>query len=666
MSLSIPKISLTRSGKNYGKFDFTHDVNTSSDFCFVQPLMCKLLAPKSSASVKVSSFVRMGAMVTPTFGRVSWRVYHQFVRCADLFMPFENMLSGQSYNTSAKSYVPTSVPVISVGLLTKLVLANGVMDVFGGESLQDMYLLTGQDAINARNQYGTSFGRGLSSSTSILPYLSTRDTFQGDFDQYDFVLTLGLSESDYYAYGIKLNNNGTRLRKIILGLGLQLDPVSTEKVNILPLFAYFKAYFEIFNPQRTDTWTKTNAYKFLDICRVNGLYDIDTMLATASYNALFGSFFQDLQNCFYTQNPDFVSAHISTPSISSVGSSIVSTDPMSLGTATPTVSSVNHQPTLSNLGDGSPYRLNQTKLNILSKLYSFVNKNTVIGGKIGEYLRVHYGADYIDNHESLHIGNSTVECQIGDVMSTSDTAQNGSGSFLGEYAGKGIGYSGEQNPTHKFTTDSFGYWVTLACIVPQSGFVQMIDQSFKAIDRFSFFADEFDGVGFEITNKSGIYGSHETNMLALTRNPESFGYIPRYTGAFKVAPNVLNGVLSQRSTRNSYLPYTLDRYITPEIIKSEDLGNNNVKLTFTQPTIPIASDSWRYLGRWDYLGNLNRIFYNSGNAGSYSSDGMSFMEDNFIVHNVIDMKVTAPMKSIADSFETQDDDEKYSVNVEHS
>ena len=86
------KVNISKSAHNARKFPHQSvDVNTTSDFGFMQPMCgCIELAPKSTLVVQHRGFVRLHAMVAPTFGRVSECCYHYFVPIPCIWHPFES------------------------------------------------------------------------------------------------------------------------------------------------------------------------------------------------------------------------------------------------------------------------------------------------------------------------------------------------------------------------------------------------------------------------------------------------------------------------------------------------------------------------------------------------------------------------------------------------
>ena len=103
------------------------------------------------------------------------------------------------------------------------------------------------------------------------------------------------------------------MRNVLIGLGYELDLSCTDVVSALPLFAYFKAWYDSHAPSRETQWNQTNAFTLIDVSfqKYFTSFDFFTTATGASHKvqkALLG-FFDDLANTWYVANDDYVSAH---------------------------------------------------------------------------------------------------------------------------------------------------------------------------------------------------------------------------------------------------------------------------------------------------------------------------------------------------------------------
>lgn len=682
MEISLPQIKLGKDNSKSNVFDFTHDCNTSSEFAFMQPVFCHELMPRSVMKLRLAQFVRLGAMNSPTFGRIHCKTYHRFVPYHELLPSFEYMLAGKPYYTNSTNYIPSTMPYLTLRDLTLFLLNNdNLFSIYKYDSPSNLYkLLTGSGDINTVvGWFNTAYT--FSGGPSTPSYLNTINcnethhysTYVAEYskpislDGADFVVSLingtGTSAKKYL-FAFKLSQNSRRIRKIFIGCGYQLNIKNTSKKSVLPLFAFYKAWFDLFAPKQTVTWTSTDAFKILDRIRETNIMSLGSLFGSTSDLTYF---LKSLAECYYTQKPDFVSANIPSAAISSTSSTLPISRPNQFEMTSVVNSAVNEQPYVAS-GVNS-YGLTRNMMLAINKLTKFVNKNTIIGGKIADYLHVHYGADFGDDLNSYDIGQQDVNCEITEQLSTASTDK----ALLGEYAGKGIGADKGRHFTYR--SNYFGCWISMMAIVPDSGYCQAIDAAtINHLTRFDFPNSEFDALGFEITQKDQVCAAEDVFINEDNNNPgeesPSFGFIPRYSHC-KVKNNVANGCISLRSTRTTYLPYMLDRWISGTQLISrpheEQDGTTSYEIEYSNSNIPIASPEWRYLNKADYLGNLNRVFYNQGSKVSTVADlnNLRPIDDNFIVHNYIEASYIMPLLPISESFDT-DENADHTLSVSKS
>ena len=213
-----------------------------------------------------------------------------------------------------------------------------------------------------------------------------------------------------------------------------------------------------------------------------------------------------------------------------------------------------------------PY-LEQLKLVVFGHIHEHAGCeliNGVIGKRLSDWVKVHYGSDVSFNlfQDCFNISEWRTAIDIDDVFSTSETADVGNknkGDYLGAYAGKGIGF-GKGGFTFKAPTHGFVF--VMSCIVPITNIFQGNDPTLYAIDNDTIPHPEFDALGYEFTPK-GVFLSDnfllgEKDDLNLTNG--GFGWVPRYTG-FKVKKNIVNGDMCCGYYKRDLLPYFNDRLI---------------------------------------------------------------------------------------------------------
>lgn len=556
--------------------------------------------------------------------------------------------------------------------------------------------------------------------------------------------TTGGSNEHYYCLALEFSDYGKRIRKILQGCGYQIDIASDEDVSILPLLAQYKAYFDIFGLQLYQGWETTYCAKLIDYIKNNFIEVIDferydgqptdaIRIASTPYETaqsayrtdVFTSFcsfmFAEVAQEWYTDSPDWIGSHMSKLAVSATGpDEFISVDGSGIDLTAHVMNGVSREGgTLIDYGQAdnnldsaildtnttsngvhafiNQIQHGQVDAELLKRLYKWTNRNTMLGREIAKILRAQGLGDYVDECKSNFIGSTDNMITISDVVSTSDTQTettdsygriSTSGAVLGEYGGKGLQYL--EDKTLVFENDSLGYWITLATVVPEAGYVQGLDPTLTALDKFSLYNPDFDALGMEITKKSVLVGCNydvlSINYLASNPSRKGFGFTPRYS-KFKVAQNIVNGDFNRHALRNTYLPYTLDKqlYVNDFDTTSERLvtlsngdviGTVDLKRSLIPETLPVAGNIWRTPTKYPWLGHFNRIFMNVGDRrssditdyGTYwgGDTGIGFTDfnsDNILMHSIVNMNTYAPMKPIEESYGIEDD-EPQTVGVE--
>ena len=517
----------------------------------------------------------------------------------------------------------------------------------------------------------------------------------------DFVIPVHLTHGDsdrLIAVAVKLSAFGERLRKEILGVGYELDFYSEKPKSLMPLFALYKAWYDSYAPQLYENWTQSAAYRLLFSYEKDNVTDFGGYLHTQS-NSIYANlvqFFVDLGNMWYTEEQDAVTAHIRSLAVSnggeisaSLGSAfddvpnspdgalhITEADNTLLNPAEPD-SSTGHASMIA----GKAFT--QFDLEILQKAYQVVNRNTIAGQRIAEILRANGLGKFVDECKSTFIGESWVNIDVNDVNATADSFNDATsqGSTVGSYTGKGVGY--DESKTFVFENDEYGYLITLACVVPDSGFCQQEAPWVNCISREDFYLPDWDGKGYEANDKKllcaqiDFYDYSEKHELEKT-----FGFAPRMT-RHKISIGRLNGNFSLRSNRDLPLSYSLDKFINigeRAIELNDEAGTDDYTLFdvgkgFKPSMVPAATPNLRYVGRMKWLGNFDRIFnlegrpspwkYNSLNNAEGAQDGLFVWfelthqtYDNFMLFVNNNLKQYFGALPIEDSFETREDGNK--------
>lgn len=665
---NFSKVNLGISTKRY-THDMSFDNNTTLGFGVCQPLFCQLLNDKDKLAGNIRQLVRLAPLPVPSFGRMRLVNKLRFVQMTDICPYYEAMLSGAYVNTSALNYLPKEVLTTTVHLLTLLVLQYSVIDYFKVDSSSSTMKYVYQNVSTPSVfQEALRVLRGSIGDTSDFygvipepqPHVGNIDSAISP-DSADYLVS---TDDGFICF--RLTERGKRLRNVLIGLGYALDASCEDKVSLLPLFAYYKAWYDCYAPSRETQWNQTNAFVIIDACFQNYLTSLEDFTTAQGSSekvqkAVLG-FFEDLANTWYVANDDYVSAHrLNVVSTTNSGFDSIKLPSGSLATnKSPITTKENVTPSLNYVSSS----INQFALESLQRISKFINKDTVIGKKVSTWLKAHFGADVASSFfkDSVSLPDVVVSCNINDVFSTADTTSNdGSGEQLGSYAGKGLGFG---DGSFSFTAPTFGYFVVVSCLVPDSKYFQGIDPTLFGVDRFTLPNSDFDALSYEVTPSSFLCAHNDIFISGQkSTSDKGFGFVPRYSG-FKTRRNIVNGDMSRRGTIASYSPYYLDKILTENAIRSEKNADGSYSFVAVNNPLPVASEVWRYPTRYSWLGNFNRIFYNSGNevfddasSGDAANDFTTTpIDDNFIVQSVISMKLTNVLKPIAMSYDVYDED----------
>lgn len=600
---------------------------------------------------------------------------------------------GQSYDSSVEflddRYMPTSysgamfdfAQLLSDDVVTAIV---GQTPPQAHDNLTHLYLPT------ANNSVASIFDTDNNTWPSPTPDHKYNEGMV-NLEGADYVIPLKLpqqntTEWNFGVYvAIRLSSYGKRIRKVLQGLGYQIDFNTTRKVSLLPLMCFYKAYYDLFAITQQQNYQNTALARFSNYISQQNLNDINYVWGVPPSDKvmaahLFKGFMLSLGDCFYTEQQDFISAHtqrMSTADDSAIGSY---TDIVGSPSAGASFSPLYPNGTTATLGEAAitsnPF--GQIDIEMLKKLYRWTNAQSMAGRQIADAIRAQGFGSFVDECKSNFIGSDSSLINISDVVSTSDTFQESdgsrSGSLLGEYGGRGIGYD-EGKKSFTFETDKFGYWIGMFCIVPLSGYSQGLDPTLTAVSKFDFYNSEFDGLGFEADDKSIVVGGSDWPQLTSNPNTATFGLVPTYT-RWKVAKNIQNGDFNLRSTRETYQPYCLDKeipYDSHDFLSNVSAADTGTTIEFFRAFNPsllsVASPDWRYVGRFSWMSDFDRIFANFNQLDLYKRlislnnspsniDSLFYISnayDNFLIHMIVNMVSYAPMRPIEDSYVLEDD-----------
>lgn len=676
--MSFKNIVLGVQRKKY-THNLSFDNNTTMDFGVLQPLLSQYMEPKSNIKVSAKQLVRLAPMPTPSFARMFLRNYATFVKLTDVVPYHECLLAKLPFSTGSSTYTPVKMPFTDCRTLTFFLLSMSKYGVWYRSSSSQVYkpvVLSEIPNIGsaAQNAFLTEFSIKLPKNadslvrdfTSNIVAASSVDDMTSSPLASDYTVSLNDGE---YVLCFQFNTKVNAIRKQFIGLGYALNMYDTTELSLAPLLAYYKAYYNLFGLTRDLPFETTNCFALVKL--IEG-YSIDfskkTILEVASTSSFYGkfiAFLRDLGNLYYTDSNSYIAAHRDnlvnkTPlrSLSSLEQQNGLFSVMGVGSQ----SSIPTNTVVPYIGDDSSSYFTQLSLDVLKRLTTFVNKDSAIGKRLSDWVKVHYGAEVSNSlfEDAFRLNSWSTAIDIDDVFSTSDTADVGAahkGDYLGSYAGTGTGFS---KSGFSFVAPVHGYCFVLSCIVPITNCFQGIDPTLLGIDLDTIPQPEFDALGFEATPRDVFISDNDVCVKPNKAYNDTFGFVPRYTG-FKVKKNIVNGDMSKGYFKTDLLPYFNDRMFYNNTVNF-DPKTDGTLMSFSTDNVPNASTEFQKICRYSFLGNFNRLFYNSGslfpNAGS-ATDSVptaSYLSDNFIVQTVFDVRVSNWLKPVQNSYDTIDED----------
>lgn len=502
-------------------------------------------------------------------------------------------------------------------------------------------------------------------------------------------------------FAFRFSDFGRALRDIIIASGDQLNFASTKKVSFLPFFATYLAYFHAQPLQKYKNWQNTAAYKMLRRFETNNVVNIGQNMINLNNNStdpkLFVEFINDLASMWAIEPQDFVSCHTREPltsplALNSLDSFIngvadgVSnqTTPASVpisqtsSRSEPSAVDPNNMPYISDVNH------DVVTASLLKRITQRMAVNSIVGRPIRKLLKLSGYGDWLDREAPQLVDYGELRLNLKPVVSTADTTTSNSsrGADLGQLGGRGFGHS--YHKAKPYENKQPGFFVLLTSVYVNAGYCQSIDPYNYCVEVDDFYNRAYDAMGFEIDEKNQVHGSltwvEENDAGALDA---SFGYVPRST-KFKHIANKLLGDFTNGENQDTYSPYHLEKLLpvgkrslnefnNDDWVQGYSFKNYEMGSRFSPSDLPIAGNIWRYLGRFPWLGQFDRIFklydYDVRKIqGVYGLDSANFFEtvskiysyfistpENYTFLNTIHYDSWQDKKPISESFGTLSD-----------
>lgn len=520
----------TATGKK-NLFDMSKSVVTTSDFGVMKPVEAIMCVPGDQISMDFSQFTRLMPMPAPTFGQVESRVRAFFVPFRTLYNDWKEFISNNFSYYPESSGTPlcpytTYFHILAAFCYDLRTTSVGTSNIF--------CTLTYKDTPVPSSSVSRDFTVKLKNG-SWTAYLCFTFTPAGR-RAYDKLMSMHLGAFLCDSTNLIVTSKTASYGGDWTGADISCH-ILKEKINVLPLLALAKLYLDWVVPSR---WI-SNYTNLLSLLHYPAESQIDTLnnLSNNHLKELLKPLYSFYDNDFFTsswQNPygneqlqpysvdvpvlpkSFTDPQISTADGISVKAGSTSSVNSQGGAALPMGSEVTV--------DGTDHPVPTNSLNVfglqtLGALQDMLNRGKLAGSKVQDYLFATYGIRPSNDalNLSTYLGSKVDQIQIGDVMASAGTEQNA----LGQYAGKGIGYS---NAKFKYDCAEHGMFIVTHEFAAKPSYIDGTSPMWSCLDRLDFFQPELDSLGVEATPLKFLSVAPAGGNF----NPNSiFGYVPRYT-----------------------------------------------------------------------------------------------------------------------------------------
>lgn len=630
------------------KLDLGHQFLQSADFMQLCPIFTKEMVPGEKIDVNVESFARLNPLPVPTFGRSSMRL-------RSFFVPYRTVMASWNDFITDAVHVPSTISSVSA-------IVSQVPQ-FSNSTLVDAFLSYNAGTVDPTDNDAVDAAM-----------VSNNMVYQPDIviDPNAAFDIMAVDSSDQIQGVYCFTQKGRQAIKVLESLGYKIAWIK-EKAGVtlqfnpnysaLPLLCLARVYVDWYWPtQYTNIATYDNLLSYCRRDNDNNVFVLTAAQVNTILNAV--SFVQYDTDYFTAQwdNPVAPAAgNFSTFAFNDV------TVPVSGGTsstryigvvsnASGNGAAVNqyNTPILGGdtttspglAGSGILYKFSDYTLTALKALSDYMARNRMVGSKAAERYLARFGKALTSEqlNRSVYLGASMQDIQIGDIMSTSDTASGSTGEQLGAYAGKGISYG---NGHFDYDTNEYGMFITVCSIVPKVGYFQGVDRTVKHLSKLDFWTPEFDNLGVQATAADELYLPQQWVSDYNQVNNTIFGYMPRYAEyKTKLDKVVGNFRLPSVNGANPLVPAEFNAansWYLMRVFDNQDFPNG---------ATDIVHDPSFISGRSDFS-QFKRIFYNVSPSAP----------DNFTVIHNFEIASYSPMKSLFDTYEFEDKGKKVTEDV---
>lgn len=676
------KVNIGVEQRKKNTFRKFHSNSTTMDWGTCQTILNTYVElGDSNFEWKLNQFTRLAPLVAPTYGEVTKHDFYQFVSCEDVYPYYNEVLGAIPVNINGVSTVINHIPQCQNLDLSLLLLACSrswcrlftVSPTTGNATVVNKTDWNN----NYQNYLNVAFGCSDYAGTYLfqhLRYLGGRgDSIYTSAERAslspsnaDYAVVFNDSQNRTHYLCFYLSQSGKLMKKHMETSRFKMNLAlgSDYTVNLLPIFAIAKAYWDLFRLTTYDNYKDSILYKLNQHYTNHVPTTLPFRTATESNTelSLLMELIVFLGETFYSSDNDYISAHVPNTGLPAAQNAEWTQIRYAGTTAGVTenisgkfANSVGYdlQPKFN--PNTSSNRFSQLDDELLKKMYYWVNRESAIGYQLRDLLVSRGYSQYVDECRSTFIGHESQEIRINSIVSMASTEQ----AELGEYGGNGQGFRAGRS--FSFKAPSLGFIIGLSAIVPTHSYSNSFSTVNLGVDKFSIYNPEFDGFGMELSPKAIIGKLDQVVSRNDNQDSQSFGMIPRYMGN-KVLSDIVGGDFNRPRYKNEYLPYILNRYITPSHLESELVSGDDdeFKVEHIQINdVPSAGREWRYPTRYKWLGNFDRVFrdFNEYNPTFRKNELLELENpDNFQTFMFFEFTEWSRMLASEDSFETQENE----------
>lgn len=458
------KTSIKQAIKGRNTFDLSSTHLTTMDFGSIQPTLFLEVVPNDTMHIKASSFARLAPLAVPVFGSIKC-----YSRC--FFVPMRALWSGFKdwYSRTLDSGLASSIPQIS---------NSDFCDFFTNPAnkLTELVTVDSSYSSSVPCDFSVSSTNG---STRYFLFTSKGRWFQ------KIINSLGYSVN--WIYGANFNDGGQSI-------------YDGQSFSLLPLLAYLRVMYDYVYPSEYVAQLSVGRL-FEERSYVTPSHVLQALLdlTVAPYRKdYFTSAWLDFQRKGLSDNPfisyrQFVYGDRKIGAIDGAigqdnGGGNAFREWYGSGPAATVLSSVQ------NASANEQNSITQMGLRILRSVSDFMIRNNVAGSRYFEQIAARFGVKSykVDPDRSQYLTSFIDEVSIMDVTATATTEA----SVLGEQGAKGIQY-GDKHQVNFTSEDSFGYFIVLSHVMPDTGYYQGRKRHIYHLDPFDFYTPEFDSIGLQ-------------------------------------------------------------------------------------------------------------------------------------------------------------------------